>query len=98
MAELDQLVQAVLIAADPSQGPLHNQALQYLSTIQQNSASTWRLALALFVEVGPDGSRKYPPQVRFFALRVLEEFLENRWVVYYFLVLKINDNCVFGQI
>ncbi|KAI0342761.1 ARM repeat-containing protein [Trametopsis cervina] len=79
MADLNQLVQAILIAADPTQGALHNQALEYLSTIQQNSSETWRVALALFVETGPDGSRKYPPQARFFALRVLEDFLDNRF-------------------
>ncbi|KAI0690003.1 ARM repeat-containing protein [Cytidiella melzeri] len=78
MADLDQLVQAILIAADPKQGGLHNQALEYISTIQQDSANTWRVALALFVETGPDGSRKYPPQARFFALRVIEDFLDNR--------------------
>lgn len=78
--ELNQLVQAILIASDPSQGILHNQALEYLSTIQQNSAETWRLALALFVDTGSDGSRKYPAPARFFALRVLEEFLDNKCV------------------
>ena len=81
MADLNQLVQAILIAADPTQGVLHNQALEYLSTIQQNSASTWRVALEIFVARGPDGSRQYPPQARFFALRVLEDFLDNRCVV-----------------
>jgi exportin-T len=76
--ELDQLVQAILIASDPTQGTLHNQALEYLSNIQQNAAETWKLALTLFVDVGSDGSRKYPAPARFFALRVLEEFLDNR--------------------
>lgn len=76
--ELNQLVQAILIAADPTSGSLHQQALEYLATVQQNSQNTWRSALSLFVERGPDGSRKYPPQARFFALRVLDEFLDNR--------------------
>ncbi len=80
MADLNQLVQTILIAADPTQGALHNQALEFLSTVQQNSANTWRVALELFVETGPDGSRKYPPHARFFALRVLEDFLDNRCV------------------
>lgn len=79
--ELNQLVQAIVIASDPTQGSLHNQALEYLSTIQQNSANTWRLALALFVDSNADGSRKYPATARFFALRVLEDFLDNRCVV-----------------
>ncbi|CAL1716704.1 unnamed protein product [Somion occarium] len=77
--DLGQLVQAILIASDPSSGVLHQQALEYLSNIQQNAANTWRLALTLFVERGPDGARKYPPAARFFALRVLDEFLDNRF-------------------
>ncbi|KAL4252303.1 Exportin-T [Abortiporus biennis] len=77
--DLSQLVQAILIASDPTSGTLHQPALEYLSTIQQNSSNTWRLALALFVETGPDGARKYPIQARFFALRVLDDFLDNRY-------------------
>ena len=80
-SELDQITQAILIASDPSQTPLHAQALEYLSSIQQNAQMTWRWALALFVEPGTEGSvRKYPPQARFFALRVLDDFLDNRSV------------------
>lgn len=79
--ELDQITQAILIASDPSQTSLHAQALEYLSSIQQNAQMTWRWALALFVEPGTEGGgRKYPPQARFFALRVLEDFLDNRLV------------------
>ena len=77
--ELNQFVQAILIASDPLQNSLHQQALEYLSAIQQNP-TTWRLALAVFVEAGQDGGRKHPPQVRFFALRVLDDFLDNRCV------------------
>ncbi|THH00220.1 hypothetical protein EW026_g2257 [Hermanssonia centrifuga] len=77
--DLNQLVQAIQIASDPTPSTLHSQALEYLQTIQQNSASTWRVALTLFVEPGPDGGRKYPPAARFFALRVIEEFLDNRF-------------------
>ncbi|KAI0775191.1 ARM repeat-containing protein [Trametes elegans] len=76
--ELNQFVQAILIASDPTQSSLHHQALEYLSAIQQ-SASAWRLALAVYVEPGQNGGRKHPPQVRFFALRVLDEFLDNRF-------------------
>ncbi|TBU33297.1 ARM repeat-containing protein [Dichomitus squalens] len=76
--ELNQFVQAILIASDPLQSSLHQQALEYLSAIQQNP-STWRLALAVFVEEGPNGGRKHAPQVRFFALRVLDDFLDNRF-------------------
>ena len=79
--ELDQITQAILIASDPSQTSLHAQALEYLSSIQQNAQMAWRWALALFVEPGTEGGdRKYPPQARFFALRVLDDFLDNRLV------------------
>jgi exportin-T len=76
--DLDQVVQAILIASDPSEANLHQQALQYLSTIQENANTTWRLALSLFVELTAPGTRKYPSQARFFALRVLEDFFDNR--------------------
>jgi exportin-T len=76
--ELDQVVQAIVIASDPSQGSLHRQALDYLTTIQPNSENTWRLVLSLYVDVSPDGARKYPSQARFFALRVLDDFFDNR--------------------
>jgi exportin-T len=76
--ELDQLVQAIVIASDPTQVSLHQQALQYISTIQQNAATTWKLALSLFVDQDGQGGRKYPASVRFFALRILDEFLDNR--------------------
>ncbi|KAJ7756382.1 armadillo-type protein [Mycena maculata] len=78
--ELEQVVQAITIASDPTQASsLHQQALNYLGTIQQNAENTWRLALPLFVDTIPDGARKYPPQVRFFALRVLDDFFDNRF-------------------
>jgi exportin-T len=76
--ELEQIVQAIIIASDPTQVSLHQQALGYVSTFQHNANSTWRLALSLFVDQNAEGSRKYPPQARFFALRVLDEFFDNR--------------------
>jgi exportin-T len=76
----EDVVQAILIASNPLQGSLHQQALEYLSNIQQHANDTWRLALALYVDVTPDGNRKYPPQARFFALRVLDEFFDSRYV------------------
>lgn len=77
--ELAQFVQATLIASDPSQASLHEQALEYLSNIEKNAHSTWQLALTLFLDTAPDGGRKYPSQSRFFALRVLDGFLDNRF-------------------
>lgn len=76
--EIDQVVQAIAIAFDQTQISLHPQALDFLGKVQQNANETWRLALKLFVEQNPDGTRKYPSQARFFALRVLDDFLDNR--------------------
>ncbi len=76
--EIDRVVQAITVASDPAQTPLHPEALAYLSTIEQNATETWRIALSLFVDATSEGVRKYPPQARFFALRVLDAFLESR--------------------
>ncbi|EGN99272.1 hypothetical protein SERLA73DRAFT_54418 [Serpula lacrymans var. lacrymans S7.3] len=77
--EIQQVVQATLIAYNPSQGPLHRQALEFLSSLEQNANNTWRLALKLFVDLGPEGERKHPAQARFQALRILDEFFDNRF-------------------
>lgn len=76
--EVNQLVQAITIASDPQQAALHAQALEYLSSVQQNVKDTWRLALALFVDSTSEGIRKHPAQARFYALRLLDEFFDNR--------------------
>lgn len=73
-----QLVQAIAIASDPAQATLHQQALAYINTIQSNANTTWSLALSLFVDRNSDGSLKYSTHARFFALRVLDEFFDNR--------------------
>ncbi|SJL09633.1 probable Exportin-T [Armillaria ostoyae] len=77
--EIDRVVQAITVASDPAQTPLHPEALAYLSTIEQNATETWRIVLSLFVDATSEGVRKYPPQARFFALRVLDAFLESRF-------------------
>jgi exportin-T len=76
--QVDQVVRAILIASEPTQGSLHQQALEYLSNIQKNSGETWGLALNLFVDASPAGERRHPTEARFFALRVLDDFLETR--------------------
>ncbi|KAH8831825.1 armadillo-type protein [Flagelloscypha sp. PMI_526] len=77
--DISQVVQAIEVASDPSQGALHQQALSFLSTVQQNSHTTWRLALSLFLDVNPDGSRRYSNDARFYALRIIDDFLDNRF-------------------
>lgn len=79
--ETEQFVRAIVIAADPSQGALHKQAIEYLQTIQANVKETWQLALNVFVAQGPDGTRRHPVEARFFALKVLDEFLDNKCVL-----------------
>jgi hypothetical protein len=79
-AQVAQVVQAIAIASDPARGPLHQQALDFLKNVQDNAATAWRLALAIFVETASDGVRKHPLQARFWALRVLDEFFDNRCV------------------
>ena len=78
--EIDRVVQAITIASDPSQISLHQQAMVYLNSIEQNASESWRLALPLFLNTTSGGARKYSDQVRFFALRVLNEYLDNRCV------------------
>ncbi|TEB33368.1 KapM protein [Coprinellus micaceus] len=77
--QIEQVVQAIAIASDPSQTALYQQALGYIQNIQQNANETWRLALHIFVDSNGDGRRKYPTQARFWALRVLDDFLDGRF-------------------
>jgi exportin-T len=90
---LDQVVQAISIASDPTQVALHQQALEFLSNVQQN-ADTWRLALAIFVEPADGGVRKHPPVVRFYALRMLDEFLDNRYGAHLYATTLLNAHAV----
>jgi exportin-T len=76
--DINQIVQAISIASDPLQGSLHQDALTFLGNVQQNANESWRLAIPLFCDTNQDGSRKYMSQARFFALRVLDDFFDNR--------------------
>jgi len=75
---IQQIAQAVAIASDPAQSALHHHALQFIADIQQNASETWRLALPIFVDRDEQGVKRHTPQARLFALRVLDEFLDNR--------------------
>ncbi|KAH6913077.1 KapM protein [Coprinopsis sp. MPI-PUGE-AT-0042] len=77
--EIERVVQAIAIASDPRPTPLYQEALNYIQGIQGNASETWRLALEIFVATNSDQSRKHPAQARFWALRVLEEFLDNKF-------------------
>ncbi|KAM6504507.1 Armadillo-type fold [Amanita muscaria] len=76
--EIEQLIQAIAIASDPSRTSLHPQALGYIRTIQENINDAWRIALHIFLEDVSDGAKKYPAQARFFALGLLDDFFESR--------------------
>lgn len=76
---VNQIAQAIAVASDVSQVQLHPQALQFIQETIKNSSEPWRLGLALFVDSNRDGSRKHPVQVRFYGLRVLEEYLDSRF-------------------
>lgn len=84
--EIQRIVQAVLVASNPIQQDksIQSQAVNYLSQILQNSQldDVWNLALKLFVDTDDGAShRKYDPQTRLFALRILDDFLDNRCVL-----------------
>lgn len=74
---VDQIAQAILVASDPTQIQLHQQALEYVQTTLKDSPESWRIALALLLDTNADGTRKHHPQVRFYALRALDDFLES---------------------
>ncbi|KAG1747210.1 armadillo-type protein [Suillus paluster] len=76
--EIHRYVEAIRIASEPSQGHLHQQAFEYLSNLRQNANETWRLALTAFTDMTSEG-RKYPESVRFYSLRLLDEFFDNRF-------------------
>ncbi|CAG7849531.1 Exportin-T AltName: Full=Exportin(tRNA); AltName: Full=Karyopherin-beta; AltName: Full=tRNA exportin [Serendipita indica DSM 11827] len=77
----EQIVQAIHVLNDYAlQGqPIHAQAFEFLNKLRAESAHSWRYALSLFVATNDDGrTRRYGPDVRMFALNVLNDFLEFR--------------------
>ena len=77
--QLDQLVQAINIASDARQANLHQDALRFISTFENDHVNGWRAGLNLFTMADSNGTRKHAPQVRFFGLRLLESFLEAKY-------------------
>jgi len=74
-----EILSAISVASDPRQDRgLQAQALEYLNQVRSNPLETWRVALGLFLESRPDGSRSHDPQTRIFALQVLDDLLESR--------------------
>jgi len=73
--DANQLVQAILIAADtsPTDRALQLQALNFLNGI--NSTDAWPVSLSIFLEAGSDGARVHPPAARHFALKVVCAYL-----------------------
>ena len=77
--KVNQIAQAIMVASDAAQAPLHQQALAYLQDTLKDTSESWRVGLALFVDTNADGSRKHPLQVRFYGLRILEDYLDSRF-------------------
>lgn len=78
-----RIVQAIAVASNPLEQDkaLQVEAVNYLGQVQQNAHrdEVWSLALALFVGTDDaNGKRKYDVQTRLFALRILDEFLDNK--------------------
>jgi exportin-T len=78
-----RIVQAVAVASNPLEQDkaLQVDAVNYLGQVQQNAYrdEVWSLALTLFVDSDENtGRRKYDVQTRLFALRILDEFLDNK--------------------
>jgi exportin-T len=81
-SEIARLVQAIAVAINPTQDKaLQTQALEFIHQVQQNAQNhqVWSMALKLFTDSESGSSmRKYDSQTRLFALRILEEFLDNK--------------------
>lgn len=77
-----QVLSAISIASDPQQDHnLQTRAVEFLHSVRERALETWQVALRLFLETGPDGSRLHSPQVRVFSLQVVDDLLENRYVL-----------------
>ncbi|KAI8980264.1 armadillo-type protein [Pilobolus umbonatus] len=71
---MEQIEQAVMYALDPQVDPiLKAQANEYCEQVK-NSAEGWQICIQLFMK-----QPKARPEVRFFALQVLEITLKNRF-------------------
>lgn len=78
---MDQLLSAIAIVSDPTQNrDLQAQAIDYLNTIRTTPEQSWQLALQLFVATNPEGSgqRAHDPQIRAFALQIIDDLFSNR--------------------
>jgi exportin-T len=78
---MDHLLSAIAIVSDPTQNrDLQAQAIDYLNTIRTSPEQSWQVALNLFVDAKPDGSKTHDPQIRAFALQIIDDLLNNRRV------------------
>lgn len=76
---MDQLLSAISIVSNPALNrELQPQAIQFLNSVRQNPSESWQLALKLFIDTKPDGSRANDPQVRLFALQILDDFFDGQ--------------------
>lgn len=84
---MDQLLSAIAIVSDPTQSrDLQAQAIEYLNTVRTTPQQSWQLALNLFADVKPDGSHTHDPQIRQFALQIIDDLLNTTYVELFMLV------------
>ncbi|KDQ14828.1 hypothetical protein BOTBODRAFT_32183 [Botryobasidium botryosum FD-172 SS1] len=74
-----QILSAISIASDPRQEyTLQGQAIEFLQSVRERAPETWQVALRLFLETDSNGGRLHSPQVRVFALQVIDDLLEKQ--------------------
>jgi hypothetical protein len=89
---MDQLLSAIAIVSDPTQNrDLQAQAIDYLDTIRTSPEHSWQLALNLFVDTKSDVLRTHDPQIRAFALQIIDDLLNNRCAKYLFMWPSRSD-------
>jgi exportin-T len=80
----EQILQAIAVASDHSlQGQeIHSQAIAFINKVRSESAESWRPALSLFVATNDTtGARRFADDVRLFALNIIADFLNSRFVL-----------------
>jgi exportin-T len=79
----EQIVAAISIAGNPAGHPAetHAQAVEFLTKVRRECDQSWRPALALFVATTEPGGHTWDDTVRLFALTVLDDFLDIKYVL-----------------
>lgn len=80
----DQILAAIAVASDPSTHgqPIQADAVQFLAKVRKESSESWRPALSLFLATDDQGHRRFGDNVRLFALNIVDDFLDIRFVLF----------------